>query len=397
MLTALFATFYCLNRLTIKIYNMNSNPLLTPITIGTLDLPNRMIMAPLTRRRAGAGNIPTALMPVYYAQRASAGLIISEATPISPQAIGYNNLPGIFTNAQVEGWKPVTAAVHEKGGRIFMQLWHVGRISHSLFQPGHALPVAPSAISAGDSINTPDGHRSMEVPHALERTEIAGIVEDYRKAAENAVEAGFDGVEIHGANAYLIDQFLHDSSNQRTDAYGGSLENRTRFALEVVQAVSSVWGSERVGIRLSPSNVRYGMDDTYPAGLFTYLIEKLNAFNLAYLHLVEPMLPLDNYPHMIREVARYFRPVWKGRLITAGNYNQEKGEAALRDGIADMVAYGRLFISNPDLPERFAQKAPLTEPDVSTFYAGGEKGYTDYPALQTKEETNRHKAIGNRQ
>ncbi len=360
---------------------MNQSPLLTPIKVGALHLPNRMIMAPLTRRRATAENMPTDLMPVYYAQRASAGLIISEATPISPQGIGYNNLPGIFTRAQVEAWKQVTAAVHGRGGRIFMQLWHVGRVSHSLFQPGHALPVAPSAISAGDTINTPEGHRSMEVPRALETQEITGIVEDYRKAAENALEAGFDGVEIHGANAYLIDQFLHDSSNKRTDVYGGSIENRCRFALQVVQAVCSVWGGQRVGIRLSPSNVRYGMNDKDPAALFGYLVGKLNALNMAYMHLVEPMLPLDEYPQMIREVARHFRPLWKGPLITAGNYNQEKGEAILREGIADMVAFGRLFISNPDLPERFAQKTPLTEPDISTFYAGGEKGYIDYPLL----------------
>lgn len=379
-------TFCSQNRLSVKFHKMDSSPLLTPVNAGALNLPNRIIMAPLTRRRATAENMPADLMAVYYAQRASAGLIISEATPISPQAVGYNNLPGIFTKAQVEGWKKITAAVHDKGGRIFMQLWHVGRVSHSLFQPGHLLPVAPSAISAGDSINTPEGHRSMEIPRALETGEIAGIVEDYRKAAINAKEAGFDGVEIHGANAYLIDQFLHDSSNHRTDAYGGSLKNRSRFALEVVEAVCSVWGSDRVGIRLSPSNVRYGMDDTYPAGLFTYLIEKLNTFNLAYLHLVEPMLPLDDFPHMIRQVARYFRPVWKGPLITAGNYNQEKGEAALRDGIADMVAFGRLFISNPDLPERFAQNAPLTEPDISTFYAGGERGYTDYPSIKIPSE-----------
>lgn len=383
---AAIETICNLNALSIKIYKMNSSPLLTPINVGALILPNRMIMAPLTRRRAAAGNIPTELMSIYYAQRASAGLIISEATPISPQAIGYNNLPGIFTKEQVEGWKKITAAVHDKGGRIFMQLWHVGRLSHSLFQPGHVLPVAPSAISVGDSINTPEGHRSMEVPRALETVEIAGIVEDYRKAAENALEAGFDGVEIHGANAYLIDQFLHSSSNLRTDIYGGSIENRSRFALEVVQAVCSVWGCQRVGIRLSPSNVHNGMNDTSPAGLFSYLIEKLDALNLAYLHLVEPMLPLDEYPHMIREVARYFRPLWKGPLITAGNYDQEKGEAALREGIADLVAFGRLFISNPDLPARFAQKASLTQPDVSTFYAGGEKGYIDYPALKPSDD-----------
>jgi N-ethylmaleimide reductase len=361
---------------------MNPNTLHTPVTIGNLKLPNRIIMAPLTRRRAGEGNIPTSLMPTYYEQRASAGLIISEATPISLQAIGYNNLPGIFTNPQVEAWKKVTSAVHKKGGRIFMQLWHVGRVSHSFFQPGHVLPVAPSAISAGDVITTPGGSVKMEVPRALETNEISGIIEDYRKAAVNAQEAGFDGVEVHGANAYLIDQFLHQSSNHRSDEYGGSIENRVRFALEVVSVVCSVWGSQRVGIRLSPSNIRYGMDDPEPAALFGYLIEQLNFFNLAYLHLVEPMLPLDNHPQMIREVARHFRPLWKGPLITAGNYDYEKGQAAIRDGIADMVAYGRFFISNPDLPERFAKQLPLNKLDTDTFYYGGEKGYIDYPILE---------------
>jgi N-ethylmaleimide reductase len=364
---------------------MNSNTFFSPVSVGDLTLPNRIVMAPLTRRRAAAGNLPTELMATYYEQRSSAGLIISEATPISSQAIGYNNLPGIFTQEQVDGWKKITHAVHKKGGRIFMQLWHVGRVSHSLFQEGHVLPVAPSAISAGDVITTPEGPMKMEVPRQLETSEIAGIVDDYRKAAVNAKEAGFDGVEVHGANAYLIDQFLHQSSNHRTDEYGGSIENRARFALEVVTAVCSVWGSRRVGIRLSPSNVRNGMDDPDPAGLFGYLISQLNTFNLAYLHLVEPMLPLENYPHMIRDVARHFRPIWEGPLITAGNYNYEKGLAAISEGIADMVAYGRLFIANPDLPERFATQLPLNIPDTDTFYYGGEKGYTDYPGIKSED------------
>jgi len=362
---------------------MNSNTLFTPIKVGDLKLPNRMIMAPLTRRRAAEGNMPTDLMAEYYRQRASAGLIISEATPISPQAIGYNNLPGIFTQAQLESWKKVTAAVHSNGGRIFMQLWHVGRISHSLFQQGHVLPIAPSAISAGEVITTPEGSKKMEIPRALETGEIAGIVEDYRKASANAKEAGFDGVEIHGANAYLIDQFLHQSSNHRTDEYGGSIENRARFALYIVKAVCDIWSSQRVGIRLSPSNTRNGMDDPDPAGLFGYLIGQLNSFNLAYLHLVEPMMPLDNYPHMIHEVARHFRPLWNGPLITAGNYNYEKGQAVIMEGIADMVAFGRLFIANPDLPERFARQLPLNIPDTDTFYYGGEKGYIDYPKRES--------------
>jgi N-ethylmaleimide reductase len=361
---------------------MNPNTLLSSITLGDLKLPNRMVMAPLTRRRASEGNLPTGLMAAYYQQRASAGLIISEATPISPQAIGYNNLPGIFTSAQVKAWEKVTTAVHASAGRIFMQLWHVGRVSHSQFQPGHVLPVAPSAISAGDIITTPVGPQKMEVPRALETSEIAGIVDDYRIAASNAKDAGFDGVEIHGANAYLIDQFLHQSSNHRNDEYGGSIENRSRFALEVVKAVCSVWDSRKVGIRLSPSNIRYGMDDPDPAALFGYLIEKLNSFNLAYLHLVEPMLSLDNHPQMIQEVARHFRPLWKSPLITAGNYDYEKGTAAIKEGIADMVAYGRLFIANPDLPERFAKQLPLNKPNTDTFYYGGEKGYVDYPTLE---------------
>ncbi len=361
--------------------------LLSPLKIGSITIPNRFVMAPLTRRRATSDHIPTEIMATYYSQRASAGLIISEATAISPQAVGYLNIPGIWKQEQVEAWKNITAAVRNAGGRIFMQLWHVGRVSHSLVQAGKVLPVSASAIAVDDMINTPEGHKKMEVPRALETAEIAGVVQDYADAAKRAMDAGFDGVEIHGANAYLIDQFLHSSSNIRTDKYGGTVENRARFLFEVVEAVVKTIGSDKTGIRLSPSNTRYGMDDPDPAGLYTYVIEKLNDYKLAYIHLVEPMLPLDEYPHMIRKVTEFFRPIYKGLLITAGNYDLERGEQAIEQGLADMVAYGRLFIANPDLPARFVKfvevgdRPSLNEPDTSTFYAGHEKGYTDYPAL----------------
>ena len=353
--------------------------LLTPFKLVAFTMPNRLVMAPLTRRRATDDHIPTEIMARYYSQRASAGLIISEATAISPQAVGYLNVPGIWNNEQAEAWKKITQAVHLAEGRIFMQLWHVGRISHSLLQADQHLPVSASAIGLDEMINTPEGHKKMEIPRALETEEIAGVVADYKEAAIRAIDSGFDGVEIHGANAYLIDQFLHSSSNIRTDQYGGSIENRARFLFEVVEAIVSAVGSSAVGIRLSPSNIRNGMDDPDPTGLYTYILNKLNDYKLAYLHLVEPMLPLDNYPHMVNEVAKFFRPVWKGPLITAGNYDFEKGEIAINHGIADMVAYGRLFIANPDLPGRFAKKSILNEPNVSTFYSQGETGYTDYP------------------
>lgn len=357
------------------------NSLLQPFKLGNLTLKNRIVMAPLTRRRAGDGHVPVEMNAVYYAQRSGAGLIIAEASQISPQGIGYMNTPGIHTNEQVEGWKKVTAAVHDKGGMIFLQLWHVGRVSHSLLQPGNALPVSASALSGGDYITTPEGKMPMEVPRPLELSEIPGIVEDYRKAARNAILAGFDGVEIHAANSYLLDQFMHSSSNTRTDAYGGSIENRCRLTVEVTDAICKEIGSERTGIRLSPSNIRYGMDDKDPAGLFGYLIGELDKRNLAYLHLVEPMLPLDGHPHMIRQVAAYFRKYFSGTLITAGNYNPETARAAIDAGYADLVAFGRLFIANPDLPDRIALNAPLNEPDKDTFYTRGPEGYIDYPTL----------------
>jgi N-ethylmaleimide reductase len=357
------------------------NTLLQPYQLGDITLKNRLVMSPLTRRRAGEGGVPVEMNAVYYAQRASAGLIIAEATQISPQGVGYMNTPGIHSTEQVEGWKKVTKAVHDKGGLIFLQLWHVGRVSHSLLQPGNALPVSASALSGGDFITTPEGKKPMEVPRPLELAEIPGIVEDYRKAAANAIKAGFDGVEIHAANSYLLDQFMHSSSNIRTDQYGGSIENRSRLTLEVTDAICKEIGSDKTGIRLSPSNIRYGMDDTDPAGLFGYVIGELDKRNLAYLHLVEPSLSLEGYPHMIPQVAKHFRNHYSGTLITAGNYTPGSGCEALENGYADLVAFGRLFIANPDLPERIATDTLLNTPDTDTFYTRGPEGYIDYPRL----------------
>jgi len=355
------------------------NPLLQPYKLGSHTLKNRLVMSPLTRRRAGEGGVPGEMNALYYAQRATAGLIIAEASQISPQGVGYMNTPGIHSTAQVDGWKNVTAAVHAEGGLIFLQLWHVGRVSHSLLQPGKALPVSASAISGGDFITTPEGKMAMEAPRPLELSEIPGIVEDYRKAAANAMEAGFDGVEIHAANSYLLDQFMHSSSNIRTDQYGGSIENRCRLTLEVTDAICSEIGNDKTGIRLSPSNIRYGMDDENPAELFGYVIRELDQRKLAYLHLVEPMLSLENHPHMIPHVARHFRKHYTGTLVTAGNYTPESGKEVVDAGYADLVAFGRLFIANPDLPARILNHSPFNAPDPDTFYTRGPEGYIDYP------------------
>ncbi len=354
--------------------------LLTPVQVGPYTLPNRVVMAPLTRNRAGANLAPTALNAEYYTQRASAGLIISEASQISPQGMGYPNTPGIYSAEQVEGWKLVTEAVHQAGGRIFLQLWHVGRISHSSLQPGGALPVAPSAIAPAGEAATYEGMVPFETPRALEIEEIAGIVEDYRKAAQNAMDAGFDGVEIHGANGYLIDQFLQDSTNQRTDAYGGSIENRARFLLEVTEAVVSVWGGDRVGVRLAPTGTFNDMAGSQRAETFSYAVQALNRFGLAYLHLVEPRADLN--PPAPELTSGYFRSLFEGTIISAGGYDRDSGNEVLEAGDADLIAYGRWFISNPDLPRRFALNAELNEYDRSSFYGGDERGYIDYPTLE---------------
>lgn len=340
-------------------------------------------MAPLTRNRASAGNVPTELNATYYAQRASAGLIVTEASQISPQGMGYPATPGIYSPEQVEGWKLVTQAVHDRGGRIFLQLWHVGRISHPSLQPNGELPVAPSAIAPAGMAATYTGEQPFVTPRALELSEIPGIVEDYRQAAENALAAGFDGIEVHGANGYLIDQFLQDGSNHRTDAYGGSIENRARFLLEVLEAVIGVWGSDRVGLRLSPTGTFNDMHDSDPKALFSYVVQALNPLNLAYLHLVEPRWDNPEVRDKTKDLgAHFFRPLYRGTLISAGGFTRETGNAVLEAGDADLIAYGRWFISNPDLPERFALNADLNPYDRNTFYGGDSRGYTDYPALE---------------
>lgn len=360
---------------------MTSNiNLFTPVQLGPYTLTNRMVMAPMTRVRA-IDTIPNSLMATYYAQRSTAGLIVTECTMVSPLSNGYINCPGIYSAEQVAGWLLVTNAVHEKGRRIFLQLWHSGRVTHPSLLGGE-LPVAPSAIAATGDLHTPIGKVSMETPRALETHEIPEIVEQFRLGAENAQIAGFDGVELHGAFGYLIDQFLQDGSNQRTDKYGGSIENRARFMLEVVEAVASVWGANRVGIKLSPSNTFYGMSDSNPKATFRYAIDALNRFGLAYLHLMEPNeVDLANR-EVMNPVTPYFRKIYKGTLITNGGYDHPKGDSILASGDADLVSFGKLFIANPDLPKRFELDAPLNTPDPKTFYAPDAKGYTDYPFLE---------------
>ena len=348
----------------------------SPVQVGPYTLRNRMVMAPMTRSRAVAGNVPSDLAVTYYAQRASAGLIVTEGTQVSPQGVGYMGTPGIHEEAQIAGWRRVTDAVHEKGGRIFAQLWHVGRISHPLLQPGGAQPVAPSAIAAEGQTYTLEGPKPFGTPRALELDEIPGVVEQFAHGARSALASGFDGVEIHGANGYLVDQFLRDGSNQRTDAYGGPVENRARFLLEVTEAVTGVWGADRVGVRLSPTGTFNTMSDSDPAATFGYAARALDRFGLAYLHVVEPVgspAPL---------VAPGLRAAFRGPFILNGGYNLDSGNAALAAGEADLISFGVLFLSNPDLPERFAEGSALNPADQGTFYQGGEKGYIDYPTRE---------------
>ena len=351
------------------------------ITIGELTLPTRMVMAPLTRGRAGDEAIPNELMVEYYRQRATAGLIITEATQISPQGRGWVGAPGIHLPEQVQGWRRVTEAVHAAGGRIFLQLWHMGRASHPDFHGGE-LPVAPSALAIeGDEIHTPLGKKPHVTPRALDLAEIPGVVQQYADAARNAREAGFDGVEIHGANGYLIDQFLRSGSNRRTDAYGGTVEKRARFLLEVVEAVTAASTPGRVGLRLSTLNPYNGQSDAHPAETFGYAARELNRFGLAYLHVLEA---LPGHPFYVAgpQVVPRLRSLFTGPLMVNGGYTAELAELALERGEADLVAFGVPFLANPDLVERFRIGAPLNPPDVSTFYSSGARGYTDYPALR---------------
>ncbi|AKF38322.1 TPA: alkene reductase [Yersinia enterocolitica] len=365
---------------------MKTAKLFSPLKVGALTLPNRVFMAPLTRLRSiEPGDIPTPLMAEYYRQRASAGLIITEATQISFQAKGYAGAPGLHTQEQLNAWKKITQAVHNEGGHIAVQLWHVGRISHHSLQPGQQAPVAPSAIAADTRTTVRDETGAWvrvpcSTPRALETEEIPGIINDFRQATANAREAGFDYIELHAAHGYLLHQFMSPASNQRTDQYGGSIENRTRLTLEVVDATAAEWGAERIGIRISPLGPFNGLDngeDQEEAAL--YLIEELNKRHIAYLHISEPDWAGGKpYSDAFRDAVR---ARFKGVIIGAGAYTAEKAESLIEKGFIDAVAFGRSYISNPDLVERLQQNAPLNEPDGETFYGGGAKGYTDYPKL----------------
>ncbi|ARU31228.1 alkene reductase [Sulfuriferula sp. AH1] len=354
--------------------------LFTPVRLGRYSLNNRLVMAPLTRNRAGAGNVPQAMNVEYYRQRASAGLIISEGSQISATAVGYLGTPGIHSPEQIAGWKQVTDAVHDRNGHIFLQLWHCGRVSHPSLLPNNMLPVAPSAIRPEGHAHTMEGTQDFVTPHALTLEEIPGIISDFRVAAKNALAAGFDGVEIHAANGYLIDQFIRDGSNQRTDEYGGSLKNRSRLLLEITAAVTDVWGADRVGVRLSPINPFNDMYDSHPQQTFEFVANALNPFNLAYLHVTE-WAGQDSGQGSPDFDFQRLRAVFNGTYITNGGYDKVSANAAIASGATDLVAFGKLFIANPDLPERFAIDAPLNTPDVNTFYGGNEAGYTDYPSM----------------
>ncbi|WP_454914721.1 alkene reductase [Xanthobacter sediminis] len=350
--------------------------------LGDITLSNRIVMAPLTRNRAVAGFVPSELAVEYYAQRASAGLIVTEASQISQQGQGYQDTPGIYTDAQVEGWRQITDAVHAKGGRIVIQLWHVGRVSHTSLQPGGAAPVAPSAIAAATKTYVNNTFADTSVPRALELAEIAGIVADYRRAAANAIQAGFDGVEIHAANGYLIDQFLKDSANHRTDAYGGSIANRTRFLLEVTDAIIAEIGAKRTGLRLSPVSPANGISDSDPQSLFNHAVEELEKRHPVYIHVVEGATggPRDVAPGFsFEELRKRYTGTW---MVNNG-YDLGLATKTVAEGKADLVAFGRWFISNPDLVERLRRNAPLNEVDRDTLYGGGAKGYLDYPTLDS--------------
>ncbi|KKX29498.1 alkene reductase [Rhizobium sp. LC145] len=367
--------------------------LFDPINFGDISLSNRLVMAPLTRNRSPKA-VPNDLNAIYYEQRASAGLIVTEGTPISQQGQGYADVPGLYLPQAVEGWKRVTKAVHEKGGKIVTQLWHVGRISHVSLQPNGAAPVAPSAIPANSKtfIINPDGSGAFaetSAPRALERSEIAGIIEDYRKAARAAVDAGFDGVEVHAANGYLLDQFLKNGTNQRTDDYGGSIENRSRFLLEVVDAIAKEIGSGRTGIRLSPVTPANDIAETDPQPLFNYVVEQLGPRGLSFIHVIEGATGGDrnfsqgDKPFDYQELKSAYRKAGgKGGWLVNNGYDRESAIEAVESGYADAVAFGKLFLANPDLVQRIKDNAPLNEPDRATFYGGGAKGYTDYPALE---------------
>jgi len=358
---------------------MANQPLFQPYNLGPISLTNHIVMAPLTRNRAGASLVPSELAATYYAQRATAGLLITEATQISAQAQGYQDTPGIYTPAQIDGWRKVTDAVHAKGGHIFVQLWHVGRISHVDLQPGGAAPVAPSAIRAETKTFVNNGFADVSEPRALELDEIKDIIEDFRKASANAIAAGFDGVEIHGANGYLLEQFLKDGANQRTDEYGGSIENRARLLLEVVAAVKDEIGAERTGVRISPVSPANAISISDPQPQYDYLVEQLDALGIVYLHVVEGATggPRDVSPFDYGSLRRRFKNTYIGN----NGYDLALASSQLAEGKADLFAFGRPFIANPDLVERLKTQAPLATLVPETLYGGGAEGYTDYPPL----------------
>lgn len=360
---------------------MGKQPLLRPYP-KNINLKNRIVMAPMTRSRAdNDGKLPTDdLHGLYYEQRASAGLIITEGSQVSERAVGYINTPGIYTDAQVEGWKKVTKRVHDKGGTIFIQLWHVGRMSHPDFHNGE-LPFSASAINPEAQSYTPEGFKDTVTPKEMTVNDIKTTVKDFQNAAANAVKAGFDGVEIHSSNGYLFQQFFNGTSNKRTDEYGGTIENRARFFFEVLEAMKDVIPQEKIGARFNPSlNGLFGMtmdEDTIPT--FEYIIKKLNDYNLAYVHLSEPFIDVSDIPYAVTEIAKHFRPLYNGTILINSDFDQDKGNKIIEDGYADLVAYGKPYVSNPDLVERFKNRLELAAWNQDTFYTTGAKGYTDYP------------------
>ena len=361
---------------------MANQALLNSVKVGPYELANRVVMAPMTRDRADNPELaPTDLHVQYYTQRASAGLIITEGSQISPQGVGYLYTPGIYSDAQVAGWRRVTEAVHSKGGRIFIQLWHVGAVSHPDFHDGD-LPVSASEFNPGAKLYTASGLQNTVPARALKTHEIKAIVQDFVKAAENAMRAGFDGVEIHGANGYLIEQFLRDSVNHRSDEYGGSVENRARLLFDIVGEVSDAIGSDKVAVRLSPAGTGYVPADSDTRSLYDFVIGALSSFDLAYLHLRAAASDVTDIQNMVPNVIEHYRGVYEGTLIANTGYDRDSGNQAIADGNADLIAYGIPFISNPDLVERFRLKAPLAQADRNTFYTGGKRGYIDYGFLK---------------
>jgi N-ethylmaleimide reductase len=356
--------------------------LFDPLDLTGISLPNRMTMAPMTRTRADDARVPTDLMREYYVQRASAGLIVTECTAVRADSAGILHAPGIYNEAQVTGWREITDAVHAANGRIYLQIWHGGRISHPSLQPDGALPIAPSAIAAAGEVFTPKGRVPYEAPSALETAEIAPLIEAFGTSTAHARSAGFDGVELHGAFGYLPDQFLQDGTNQRTDPYGGSVENRARFMLEVAESMIGAWSPERIGVKLSPSARFYGQSDGNALATFGYVARQLGAMKVGYLHVMEPTeADLKTGTVQIEHTTAALRPMFPGVMITNGGYDKTKAEAALASATADLVSFGVPFLANPDLPARFEKDAPLNRPDPSTFYGSGAKGYVDYPVL----------------